>query len=168
MAISHISPKHGPWNKGKLVGQKAPLTLRDIWAIRVRLQLSGEVRDLALFNLAIDSKLRACDLVKLHVSDVAHGGHMASRAMVAVSYTHLDVYKRQGHPKREVHLHRRFEGLDLLWRHQFVGDLLDHVRQHHLLVDRQGVALDLDVYRRASGDENIRGLLFGHEQEQLV
>ncbi len=51
-----------PWNKGKLVGQKAPLKLRDIWAIRVRLQLSNDIRNLALFNLAIDSKLRACDL----------------------------------------------------------------------------------------------------------
>jgi hypothetical protein len=51
------------WNKDKLVGQKAPLRLRDVWAIRVRLQLRNKQRDLALFNLAIDSKLRACDLV---------------------------------------------------------------------------------------------------------
>ena len=51
---------HQPWNKGKLVGQKAPLRVRDIWAIRVRLQLAEKTRDLALFNLAIDSKLRAC------------------------------------------------------------------------------------------------------------
>jgi len=73
---------HQPWNKGKLVGQKAPLKLRDIWAIRIRLQLRHRVRDLALFNLAIDSKLRACDLVKLRVSDVARGDHVALRAMV--------------------------------------------------------------------------------------
>jgi len=51
-----------PWNKGKLVDQKAPLKLKDIWAIRVRLQLYDRTRELALFNLAIDSKLRACDL----------------------------------------------------------------------------------------------------------
>jgi len=56
---------HESWNKGKLVGQKAPLKLKNIWAIRVRLQLSNRVRDLALFDLAIDSKLRACDLTKL-------------------------------------------------------------------------------------------------------
>ena len=56
-----------PWNKGKLVGQKAPFKLKEIWAIRVRLQLASRHRDLALFNLAIDSKLRACDLVKLRV-----------------------------------------------------------------------------------------------------
>ncbi len=82
MASLHTSQPRQPWNKGKLVGQKAPLKLKDIWAIRVRLQLRNKVRDLALFNLAIDSKLRACDLVRLRVSDVSHGGQMASRAMV--------------------------------------------------------------------------------------
>ncbi|SFO49468.1 hypothetical protein SAMN05444065_1243 [Pseudomonas syringae] len=71
-----------PWNKGKLVGQKAPLRLRDIWAIRVRLQIAERTRDLALFDLAIDSKLRACDLTKLRVRDVAHGEHVSSRTMV--------------------------------------------------------------------------------------
>jgi hypothetical protein len=59
-----------PWNKGKLVGQKAPLKLKGIWAIRVRLQLADRRRELALFNLAIDSKLRACDLVKLRACGV--------------------------------------------------------------------------------------------------
>ena len=56
-----------PWNKAKLIGQKSPLKLKEIWAIRIRLQLSGKARDLALFNLAIDSKLRGCDLVQLRV-----------------------------------------------------------------------------------------------------
>lgn len=60
-----------PWNKGKLVGQKAPLRLSEIWSIRVRLQLSESARDLALFNLAIDSKLRGCDLVSLRLRDVS-------------------------------------------------------------------------------------------------
>lgn len=59
-----------PWNKGKLVGQKTPLRLRDIWPNRVRLQIAERTRDLALFDLAIDSKLRACDLIKLRVRDV--------------------------------------------------------------------------------------------------
>ena len=71
-----------PWNKGRLVGQKALLKLKEIWAIRVRLQLANRRRELALFNLAIDSKLRACDLVKLRVRDVCHGGGVASRAIV--------------------------------------------------------------------------------------
>ena len=71
-----------PWNKGKLVGRKAPLKLRDIWAIRVRLQLRQESRELALFNLAIDSKLRACDLVALRVWDARLGVTIAARVTV--------------------------------------------------------------------------------------
>lgn len=78
---------HMPWNKGKLVGQKTPLRLKDIWAIRVRLQLAGKIRDLTLFELAIDSKLRACDLVKLRVRDVAHGDRVSSRAIVTQQKT---------------------------------------------------------------------------------
>jgi integrase len=73
---------HVPWNKGKLTGQKAPLRLNEIYAIRVRLQLAHRTRDLALFNLAIDSKLRACDLLQLRVQDVTHGAQMASRTVV--------------------------------------------------------------------------------------
>jgi len=57
-----------PWNKGKLIGQKSPLTPQQVWAIRVRLQLANHRRDLALFNLALDSKLRGCDLVNLKLS----------------------------------------------------------------------------------------------------
>ena len=71
-----------PWNKGKIVGQKPPLKLKEIWAIRIRLQLAGDVRNLALFNLAIDSKLRACDLVRLRVCDVTNGNGVAGRAIV--------------------------------------------------------------------------------------
>jgi integrase len=71
-----------PWNKGKLIGQKTPLKLQEIYAIRTRLQLSKQVRELAMFDLAIDSKLRACDLVNLRVRDVSHGSLIASRAMV--------------------------------------------------------------------------------------
>lgn len=78
----HSENKHSPWNRGKLVGQKHPLRLRDVWAIRVRLQLTNRKRDLALFELAIDSKLRACDLVALHVRDVSHGDMISSRAIV--------------------------------------------------------------------------------------
>jgi integrase len=71
-----------PWNKGRLVGQKPPLKLKEIWALRVRLQLGKQLRDLALFNLAIDSKLRGCDLVKLRVEDIVQGGSTMSRATI--------------------------------------------------------------------------------------
>ena len=62
-----------PWNKGRLVGQKRPLRPKEVWAIRVRLQIKHSTRDLALFNLAIDSKLRGCDLVSLRVDDIDVG-----------------------------------------------------------------------------------------------
>jgi hypothetical protein len=70
--LTHTPKNNIPWNKDKLVGQKPPLKLKEIWAIRIRLQLANRIRDLALFNLAIDSKLRGCDLVKIRVLDVAH------------------------------------------------------------------------------------------------
>ncbi len=60
-----------PWNKGKLIGQKSPLKLKEIWEIHIRLQMAKNTRELALFNLAIDSKLPGCDLVTLRISDVA-------------------------------------------------------------------------------------------------
>lgn len=82
MDITGNTPHREPWNKGKIVGQKAPFKLKDIWALRVRLQLEGRVRELALFNLGIDSKLRGCDLVSLKVRDVCHGEQVASRAIV--------------------------------------------------------------------------------------
>ena len=80
-----------PWNKGKLVGQKSPLKLKEIWAIRIRLQLANRTRDLALFNLAIDSKLRSCDLVKLRVRDIAHGAQISKRAIVMQQKTQQPV-----------------------------------------------------------------------------
>jgi hypothetical protein len=72
--------KNAPWNKGRLIGQKRPLKPKDVWAIRVRLQLEGRKRDLALFNLAIDSKLRGCDIVRLQVNDVCAGGRVRERS----------------------------------------------------------------------------------------
>lgn len=78
----NTSHSREPWNKGKLIGQKSPLKLKDIWAIRFHLQQGRRIRDLALFNLAIDSKLRGCDLVDLHVRDISHGNQIMSRAIV--------------------------------------------------------------------------------------
>jgi integrase len=86
-----IVKPHEPWNKGKLVGQKPPLKLRNIWAIRIHLQLDKRIRDLALFNLAVDSKLRGCDLVNLRVRDVVHGSQIMARAMVVQRKTQRPV-----------------------------------------------------------------------------
>jgi integrase len=80
-----------PWNKGKLIGQKAPLKLKEIWAIRIHLQIAHNTRELALFNLAIDSKLRACDLVQPRVRDVAQGSRILARTMVMQQKTHRPV-----------------------------------------------------------------------------
>jgi len=80
-----------PWNKGQLVGQKLPLKLKEIWAIRIHLQRDQRLRDLALFNLGIDSKLRGCDLVNLRVRDVAHGNQLLSRAIVMQQKTQRPV-----------------------------------------------------------------------------
>jgi hypothetical protein len=64
-----------PWNKGKLIGAKPPLRVRHVWAIRTRLMIQGRTRDLAMSNVAIDSKLRGCDVVALTVEDIAPNGH---------------------------------------------------------------------------------------------
>ncbi len=82
--------QRAPWNKGRLTGQKRPLKPKDVWAIRVRLQLKHRERDLALFNLAIDSKLRGCDLVRLQVDDGCAGGRVRDRATI--------VQKKTGRP----------------------------------------------------------------------
>ena len=71
-----------PWNKGRLTGQKRRLKPKDVWTIRVRLQLEGRQRDLAMFNLAVDSKLRGCDLVRVRIDDVCAGGRVRDRATV--------------------------------------------------------------------------------------
>jgi hypothetical protein len=79
-ALNSSGSRRAPWNKGRLTGQKPPLKLREIWAIRTRLQMSSNARELAMFNLAIDSKLPACDLTRLQVQDICIGGHVVARA----------------------------------------------------------------------------------------
>src|SRR5438270_6024004 len=75
-------PKRTPWNKGKLIGAKPPLLARHVWSIRTKLQIERRARELAMFNLAIDSKLRGCDVVAMKVEDVAPSGYMIDRATV--------------------------------------------------------------------------------------
>jgi hypothetical protein len=76
------APGRTPWNKGKLIGAKPPLRPKHVWSIKTRLLVQGRFRDLAMFNLAIDSKLRGCDVVALKVEDVAPNGYAIDRAMV--------------------------------------------------------------------------------------
>jgi len=93
--------RHEPWKKGKLIGQKPPLKPKDIWAVRIHLQTAHQVRELALFNLAIDSKLRGCDLVSLRVRDVARGSQILHRTMVMQHKTQRPVQFELTEPTRE-------------------------------------------------------------------
>jgi integrase len=86
-----IRQKKTPWNKGRLVGQKRPLQPKQVWSIRARLELAGDLRDLALFNLAIDSKMRGCDLVRLRVSDLVVGGAVRERVSIVQQKTRQPV-----------------------------------------------------------------------------
>ena len=98
---ANITDHRTPWNKGKIVGQKAPFRLKDIWAIRVRLQLDHRTRELALSDLGIDSKLRGCDLLKLKVNDVCHGKQVATRATVMQQKTQRPVQFEITAPTRD-------------------------------------------------------------------
>jgi integrase len=102
--ISNIIPvvfEHVPWNKGKIVGAKPPLRPKHVWSIRTKLQVEGRVRDLALFNLAIDSKLRGCDVVALKVDDIAPGGYAVDRATVRQKKTGRAVKFEQSEATRQ-------------------------------------------------------------------
>jgi hypothetical protein len=103
MEAQSSGQRREPWNKGKLVGQKAPFTPKEIWAIRVRLQMEERTRELALFNLDIDidSKLRACDLTSLRVRDVCQGERVAPRACVLQRKTQRPVQFEITAPARE-------------------------------------------------------------------
>src|SRR6202521_2533090 len=85
------APKRRPWNKGKLIGAKPPLRPKHVWSIRTKLQIEGRTRDLAMFNVAIDSKLRGSDLVALKVEEVAPNGYAVDRATVRQKKTRQPV-----------------------------------------------------------------------------
>ena len=87
-----VAHRRVPWNKGKLTEAKPPLRPKHVWSIRTKLQVEGRARDRAMFNLAIDSKLRGCDVVAIRVEDVAAGGYTADRATVR--------QKKNGRPVR--------------------------------------------------------------------
>src|SRR6476619_2054037 len=94
-------PKRVPWNKGKLIGAKPPLRPKHVWSIRSKLQIEGRTRDLAMFNLAIDSKLRGCDVVAIKVEDIAASGYTADRATVRQKKTGRPVRFELGEQTRQ-------------------------------------------------------------------
>ena len=80
--LAPLTSKRVTWNKGKLIGPRPPLRQKHVWAIRTKLQIEQQTRDLAMFNLAIDSKLRGCDVVTIKIDDVAPNGYSVDRATV--------------------------------------------------------------------------------------
>jgi integrase len=184
--MSHIQDDQGkriPWNKGKLVGQKPPLKLKEIWTIRIRLQLAGNIRDLALFNLAIDSKLRSCDLVKIRVKDIASGTTVSSRAIVMQQKTHRPVQFEITEQTREsISSWIDFAGItfsDYLFKSRFKSSVHISTRQYARIVESWVSQIGLDpaaygthsmrrtkatlIYRRT---KNLRAvqLLLGHSK----
>jgi integrase len=137
-----------PWNRGKLIGQKPPLKLKDIWAIRIYLQNAHAVRDLALFNVAIDSKLRGCDLVNLLVRDVMHGGQVLPRAMIVQRKTQRAVQFELTEPTRSAVIawveraHLKPEGY--LFPSRVLNSPHVSTRQYARIVHRWVAAVGLD------------------------
>ncbi len=172
-----------PWNKGKLIGQKSPLKLKEIWAIRIHLQVGKRIRDLALFNLAIDSKLRGCDLVNLRVRDVTHGNQMLTRAMVMQRKTQRPVQFELTEPTREAVAawiaKAKLKADDYLFPSRLSASPHVSTRQYARVVRRWVKAIGLDpaaygthsmrrtkatlIYRRT---KNLRAvqLLLGHSK----
>ncbi|MGU7770543.1 tyrosine-type recombinase/integrase [Burkholderia sp. MR1-5-21] len=170
-----------PWNKGKLTGQKLPLKLKEIWAISIRLQLAARTRELAMFNLAIDSKLRACDLTRLRVRDICVGSRVVPRATVMQQKTQQPVQFEITEQTREsAEAWIRAAGLssgDFLFPSRIHGSPHISTRQYARLVHRWIRSIGLDdaaygthtmrrtkaslIYRRT---KNLRAvqLLLGH------
>lgn len=133
-----IRARRPAWNKGRIVGQKRPLLRKHVWAIRVRLEIAENHRDLALFNLAIDSKLRGCDLVKLKVADVFAAGQVKERASIVQSKTQKPVRFEITEGTRKS-LFRWMEepliiGSEFLWPGRFHERLHISTRQYARLV----------------------------------
>lgn len=170
-----------PWNKGKLVGQKSPLKLKEIWAIRIRLQLAKCARDLALFDLAIDSKLRACDLVRLRVRDVSHGNCVAARTIVMQQKTKRPVQFEITEQTREAVAkwidHAKLKSEEFLFPNRLHDSAHLSTRQYARIVDGWVHAIGLDpaaygthtlrrtkaslIYRRTKNFRAVQ-LLLGH------
>ena len=137
-----------PWNAGRIVGAKAPLKPKHIWAIRQQLKSAGRVRDLALFNLALDAKLRGCDLVRLRLSDLVQGGALRERSIIIQQKTGRPVPFEITPPARDALAHwlevrgRRDEDWIFPSRMR-PGDHLG-TRQYARLVDQWVQMIDLD------------------------
>ena len=184
MNLLTYTPKtYIPWNKGKLVGQKPPLKLEEVWAIRIRLKMAENTRELALFNLAIDSKLRSCDLVRLRVRDVWHNDLACRRAKIMQRKTQQPVqFEITGRTRQAIESLVSRLGMrsdDYLFQSRIASSEHLSTRQYARIVKRwvESIGLDPTVYgthsiRRTKVSliykktKNIRAvqLLLGHTQ----
>lgn len=179
--LTYNAQSAAPWNKGKLVGQKPPLKLKEVWSVRIRLQIANNIRELALFNLAIDSKLRGCDLVQIRVKDISHGSCVAKRAMVLQSKTQqpvqFEITEQTRVAIQSLICHARLQTHDYLFKSRFSSS--DHLstRQYARIVKEWVSIIGLDpgmygthsmrrtkaslIYKRT---KNLRAvqLLLGH------
>jgi len=149
--MNDLQCNHGhqaPWNKGKLVGQKPPLRLKENWAIRIRLQIADNVPDLALFNLVIDSKLRSCDLAKIRVKDIANGTTVSSRTIVMQQKTNRPVQFEITEQTRESISNwiesARLGYSDYLFKSRFKSSLHISTRQYARIVESWVAQIGLD------------------------
>lgn len=149
-ALNHMTNKYIPWNKGKLTGQKLALKLKEIWSIRTRLQISHNIPELALFNMAIDSKLRGCDLVKLRVSDISHGLHISKRAMIVQQKTgrsvQFELTKQTREAAEKLIKQANLSGNDYLFKSQFKKSKHLSTRQYARIVKKWVLDIGLDPY----------------------
>lgn len=156
--LTQNTQKQIPWNKDKLIGQKPPLKLHEIWGIRIRLQLAKKTRDLALFNLALDSKLRSCDLVKLKVRDVAHGSEVCKRAMVMQQKTKRPVQFENTKQTRESLSEwikcQNLSGSDYLFQSRFHNSEHITTRQYARILKKWVKEIGLNPYEY--GTHSIR------------
>jgi len=177
------APKRAAWNKGKLIGAKPPLRPKHVWSIRTKLQIEGRTRDLAMFNLAIDSKLRGCDVVALKVDDIAPHGYAVDRATVRQKKTGIPVrFEISEQARQAVDDYLRTSGKKagefLFGRHRRPG-LCMSTRQYARLVSDWVRSIGLDstsfgthslrrtkatlIYRR-TGNLRAVQLLLGHRR----
>jgi integrase len=137
------------WNKGKLVGQKLPLKLEEVWSIRTRLDLANNLRELTMFNLALDCKLRACDFIKLKVSDIAHGKNIQSRAMLIQQKTgtpvQFEITKKTRAALQKWISYKSLRSSDYLFGSRVKNDFHLTTRQYARIVKKWIASIGLDV-----------------------
>lgn len=151
------SISRAPWNKGKLVGQKLPLKLEQIWAIRIRLEIAENVRELAMFNMANDCKLRSCDMVKLLVRDISRNGEVLDRAQVIQQKTNrpvrFEIIEKTRESVEAWIKNRGLSGMDYLWPSRIRRS--EHITTHQYarIVKKWigSIGLDPSVYATHNG-----------------